>query len=69
MADNQPVVEVTEDIEEIEVGDGADPTYQLDPGAYCTVTTASSVYVGLPAKFEPAHEISCVGIFSLTRLR
>ena len=46
MADNQPVVEVTEDIEEIEVGDGADPTYQLDPGAYCVVTNALSAYMG-----------------------
>ena len=36
MADNQPEVEVTEEVEEIDVGDGADPTYQLDPGAsYC----------------------------------
>ena len=38
MKDKVEVTETTEVIEEIDVGDGADPSYQLDPGtsSYCT---------------------------------
>lgn len=32
MKDKVEVTETTEVIEEIDVGDGADPSYQLDPG-------------------------------------